>query len=76
MHVFLQAFERGVLVQHAVDLDFGDGEAGNRRQQHATQRIAQRVAVAALQRLDHDLGAVGAEAFDLRIRGDAAPGWR
>ena len=65
-----------VLVQHAVDLDFRDREAGDRRQQHATQRVAERVAVAALQRFDHDLGAIVAEAFDVAGRGDAAPGVR
>ena len=43
-HVLLQALERGVLVQHAVDLDLGDRATGNRRQQHAAQRVAQGVA--------------------------------
>ncbi len=61
--VFLQAFERRVLVQHAVDFDFDDRAARNRRQQHATQRVAERVAEAALHRLDHDLRAIGADAF-------------
>jgi hypothetical protein len=65
-HVFLQAFDRGVFVQHAVDLDFGDREAGDRGQQHAAQRVAEGVAVAAFQRLDHDLGAVLGDALDLR----------
>src|SRR5690606_36463304 len=65
-HVFLQAFDGAVFVQHAVDLDIGDGEARDRGQQHAPQRIAERVAVAALQRLDHDLRAVAGEALDLR----------
>ena len=55
-HVFLHAVERRVLMQHAGDLDFGRREAGHRGQQHATQRIAERVAVAALERLHHDLG--------------------
>ena len=63
--VFLQAFERGVLVQHAVDFDFDDRAAGDRRQQHATQRVAERVAEATLHRLDHDLRAIGADAFDV-----------
>ena len=56
---------RGVFVQHAVDLDFDDRAAGDRRQQHATQRVAERVAEATLQRLDHDLRAIGADAFDV-----------
>src|SRR3546814_20623884 len=44
-HVLLQPFDRAVLVQHAVDLDLGDREAGDRRQQHAAQRVAEGVAV-------------------------------
>src|SRR5690606_7483189 len=32
---------------------------------HATQRVAEGMAVAALERLDHDLGAIAGEAFDL-----------
>src|SRR5690606_7708249 len=68
-HVFLQALDRGVLVQHAVDLDLGDREARDRGQPDATQGVAQRVPVAALERLDHDLGAIAIEAFDLRSAG-------
>jgi peptide/nickel transport system permease protein len=48
-HVFLQAFDGGVLVEYAVNLDFSDREAGDRGQQDAPQGIAQRVAVAALE---------------------------
>jgi hypothetical protein len=51
-------------VEHAIDLDFGDREAGS-GQQHATQRVAEGMAVAALERLDHDLGAMAGDAFDL-----------
>lgn len=47
-HVFLQTFDRGVLVEHTVDLDLGDRKTGDRRQQHTTQGIAQRVPVTAL----------------------------
>ena len=50
--VFLHALDAGVLVQHAVDLDLGDRRARHRRQQHAPQRVAERVAEAALERLD------------------------
>jgi hypothetical protein len=39
-------------VEHAVDLDVGDGRAGDRRQQYAPQRVAKRDAEAALERLD------------------------
>jgi hypothetical protein len=52
--VFLHAFDGGVLVQHALDLHFGDRGARHRRQQHATQRVAERVAEATLERLDDD----------------------
>src|SRR5690606_33349566 len=68
-HVFLQAFDRAVLVQHAVDLDFGDREAGDRGQQHAAQRVAEGMAVATLERFDHDLRAVAREALDLGTTG-------
>ena len=53
-HVFLHTLDAGVLVQHAVDFDFGDGAAGHGRQQYAAQRIAERMAKAALERLNHD----------------------
>src|SRR5690606_7920349 len=65
-HVLLQAFKGGVLVQHAVNLDFGNGEARDGRQQHASQGVAQRMPVTTLQRLDNDLGAGFGKAFDLR----------
>jgi hypothetical protein len=52
-HVFLHALDAGVLVQHAVDLDFGDRGTGHGGQQHAPQGIAQRVAESALEGLDH-----------------------
>ncbi len=45
------ARNRRELVQHAVDLHGGDGGAFNRRQQHATQRVADGGAEAALERL-------------------------
>ncbi len=53
-HVFLDAFDAGVLVEHAFDLGLGDRAAGHRGQEHATQRVAERMAEAALERLDHD----------------------
>ena len=53
-HVFLHAFDGGVLMQHAFDLDLGDRRARHGRQQHATQRVAERVAEATLERLDDD----------------------
>ena len=54
--VLAHARKRGEFVQHAVDLDRGHGRALQRRQQHATQRIAQGQAVAALKRLGDDRG--------------------
>ena len=58
--VFLDAGHGGELVQHTVDANAGDGRAGNRRQQRATQRIAQGVTESRLQRFDDELGpAVG-----------------
>jgi hypothetical protein len=51
--VLLHAFDGGVLVQHAGDLHLGGGIAGHRGEQDAAKRVAERVAVAALERL-HD----------------------
>ena len=62
-HVLAHAGDRGELVQHAVDLHGGDGRALQRGQQHAAQRVAERHAEAALQRLGddgRDLAAVAA----------------
>jgi hypothetical protein len=53
--VFLHAVDGRVLVQHAGDRHFGRRIAHHRRQQHAAQRVAQRVAVAALERLERAL---------------------
>jgi hypothetical protein len=64
-HVFLHAVDRRVLVQHAGDRDLGRRVADHRRQQHAAQRVAQGVAVAALEGLERDLGALTAERLDV-----------
>src|ERR1700733_7658737 len=42
--ILLDAFDRGVLVQHALDLDLGDRRPRQGGQQHPAQRIAERVA--------------------------------
>ena len=55
-HVLAHAVQRRVLVHHACDLHLGRGVAGHRGEQHAPQRVAERVAVAALERLHNDLG--------------------
>src|SRR5262245_51029312 len=49
--------DRGELVQHPVDPDRRDRRPGDRRQQRATERVADRVAEARLQRLDREPGA-------------------
>ena len=50
-------------MQHVVDLDRRDGRALQRGQQHAAQRIAERQAEAALERLGDDgRGATGIDA--------------
>jgi hypothetical protein len=46
--------ERRELVRDALDLDRGHGGALERREQHAAQRVAERVAEAAVERLDHE----------------------
>src|SRR5690606_20669843 len=48
--------DRGEFVQNAVDLHGGDGCTPQRRQQHAAQRVAQRQAETALERLGHQRG--------------------
>ena len=55
-HVLAHAGDRGEFVQHAVDLHGGDGRALQRRQQHAAQRVAERQAEAALERLGDQRG--------------------
>jgi hypothetical protein len=52
--VFLHAFDAGVLMEDAVDFDFRDGAAWHGREKHATEGVAERMAKAALERLDHD----------------------
>ena len=58
---------------HPVDLHGGDGSAGQGAQQHPAQRVAQRMAKAALKRLDdkttelivvQNLGALDVSLFD------------
>lgn len=67
--VFTDAFERGEFVHHAIDLDGGDGGALQRREENATQSVAERHAEAALERFGDDTGLasrIGA-GFDLRL---------
>src|SRR5438067_742553 len=50
--VLADALERRELVRDPLDLDRGDRGALQRREQHATQRVAERVTEAAVERLD------------------------
>ena len=68
-NVFLDALNGGELVNHAVDLDAGHGDTGQRGKKHTTQAIAQCDAKATLQRFCHEfaVAAVRGQAcrFDL-----------
>ena len=63
-HVLAHAGERGEFVQHALDLDRGDRGALERGQQHPAQRVAERQAEAALQRLGDEGGLAARVAVD------------
>ena len=69
-HVFAHARDGRELVQHAVDLHGFDGSALQRRQQDAAQRITERHAKAAFQRLrDNSCDAVAVAAgLDIDFR--------
>src|SRR5579862_8937750 len=64
--VFLQTLECRVLMQHAVDFDLSNRRAGNRRQQHAPQRVTEGMTETAFQRLDHDTGAISTGTFNMQ----------
>ena len=64
-HVLLHALDRRVFVQDAGDLHLGRGEAGHRRKQNAAQRVTERMAVATLERLHHDLRVIGGDPLDV-----------
>jgi hypothetical protein len=53
-HVLAHAGERRELVRDALDLDGGDRRPLERREEHAAQRIAERVAEPAVERLDRE----------------------
>ena len=59
VHVLDDAGDGLVLVHDAVDAERPDRGAAQRRQQHAPHGVAERVAEAALQRLEPELGDVG-----------------
>ncbi len=58
VHVLDDARDGLVLVHHAVDAERPHGGAAERREQHATHRVAERVAEATLQRLEAEFGDV------------------
>ena len=65
--VFDDAVDGLELVVHAVDLDGADGGAVNGAEEHAAKGVADRVAVAGLERLGDELGEGGGGAlFNLR----------
>jgi hypothetical protein len=64
-HVFLDAIDGRVLMKNTSDGDFSCCITHHGRQQHTAQGVAQRMAVAALKRLQSHLGAVGAKLFDV-----------
>ena len=55
--ILLHTRDGAELVQDAVEADAGDSGAGDRREQAATQRVADRVAEAGLQGLDDEAAA-------------------
>jgi hypothetical protein len=63
--VFGHAVDRRVLVQHAGDRDLRRCVTHHRRQQDAAQRVAERVTVTTLERLQRGLGTVAANRFDV-----------
>src|SRR5690349_866740 len=58
-YVLSYAVERRVLMHHAGDLHLGGRVARHGGEQHATQRVAQRVAITALERLHRHPGVIG-----------------
>ena len=67
--VFLHAINGRVFVHNTGDRHLGRRMSNHRRQKDATQRVAQRVAVATLERLKCHLGAIGARRLDLNRLG-------
>ena len=58
MHVLDDARDRLVLVDDTVDAERPDGGAAQRGEQQPPQRIAQRIAIASLERLESELGGI------------------
>ena len=56
--VLLDTLDRRELVRDALDADAGDRGAGQRGEQHTAQRVAERVAETAIERLDRERAAV------------------
>src|SRR5690606_32093072 len=62
-------FDGGVLVEHAVNLGLDYCTARHGGQQDATQRVAQGMAKATLERLERDLGAGRTDRLNVNVTG-------
>ena len=74
-HVLLDAGDRRELVGDPLDPDARDGRAGERGQQHAPQRVAERVAEAAIERLDRERAAVVLDLLGARSGESGTRAW-
>ena len=69
-HVLADARHRRELVGDALDLDRGDGGSLERREEHAPQAVAERVAEPAVERLDDERAKRLADVFGRDLRND------
>ena len=67
--IFLHTFDRGVLMEYAIDLGLDYCTARHGGQQDATQRVAQGMAKATLERLEGDLGAGRTDLLHINVTG-------
>src|SRR5690606_24565687 len=68
-HVFLHTLDGAVLVEYAIDFGLDHCTAGHGGQQDATQRVAQGMAKATLERLERDLGAGRTDHLHIDVAG-------
>ena len=64
-YVLLHAVDGRILVQHAADLDLGRRVARQRGEKRPAERVAQRVAIAALERLHRQPGVIRRDVLDV-----------
>src|SRR3954469_22389182 len=74
--ILRDALDRRELVGDALDPDAGDGRAGQRGQQHSAQRVAEGVAEAAVEGLDHERAAMLLDGFAGDARDLEVEHWR